>query len=220
MQAGLVTPAAMLRATLLTFGLVILLSSYLATRAGWPILLLGMVSVLLGVLYTAGRHSLAYLGFGDLFVLVFFGPIAVAGTYFVQAVALPFPVIIAGLAPGFLSVGILVVNNLRDRHQDARAGKRTLAVRFGANFARWEYTLCLILASLVPCYLAWSGTLPFAIVAASTILLPGGWLARQLWLRDGAALNPWLGRTAALLLAYSVLFCIGSLSGSFVIAKP
>jgi 1,4-dihydroxy-2-naphthoate octaprenyltransferase len=210
-QAGLVSPATMLRATGFVFASVLLISVYLALRAGWPILILGIVSVLLGILYTAGRSSLAYLGLGDLFVLIFFGPIAVAGTYFVQALTLDGTIILAGLAPGLLSVGILVVNNLRDREQDGLVGKRTLAVRLGANFARWEYVLCLVLASLVPLALWFSCEFPPAILAASGTLLPGVWLARQLWQRDGAELNPLLGRTAALLLAYTLAFSLGCL---------
>ena len=205
-QAGLVTPAAMRRATVLLFAIVALLSALLATRAGWPILVLGAVSILLGVLYTAGRHSLAYLGLGDLFVLVFFGPVAVAGTYFVQTRSLRWPIVVAGLAPGLLSVGILVVNNLRDHHQDRLAGKRTLAVRLGPEFARWQYLLCLWLAAAVPVVLWLTAEFPLSILAASVAILPGWLLAPRLWSRQGAALNPLLGQTAALLLGYTMCF--------------
>ena len=153
---------------------------------------------------------MAYLGLGDLFVLVFFGPIAVAGTYFVQTLTLDGSIILAGLAPGLLSVGILVVNNLRDREQDGLVGKRTLAVRFGITFARWEYVLCLILASMVPIGLWLSHEFSAVILVASVTLIPGAWLARQLWQRSGAELNPLLGQTAALLLAYTIAFSLGS----------
>ncbi len=210
-QAGLVPPLTMLRATTFVFATVLLISGCLALRAGWPILILGLVSILLGILYTAGRSSLAYLGLGDLFVLVFFGPIAVAGTYFVQTLTLDGTIILAGLAPGLLSVAILVVNNLRDREQDGLVGKRTLAVRFGITFARWEYVLCLVLASMVPVGLWLSHEFSFSagILVASVTLIPGVWLARQLWQRSGAELNPLLGRTAALLLAYTIAFSLG-----------
>jgi 1,4-dihydroxy-2-naphthoate octaprenyltransferase len=210
-QAGLVSPAAMLCATSLAFAIVLWVSFFLALRAGWPIFVLGMISVLLGILYTAGRWSLAYLGLGDLFVFVFFGPVAVTGTYFVQTLTVRWPVVISGLAPGLLSVGILVVNNLRDREQDGLVGKRTLAVRFGARFARWEYVLCLILAALIPVVLWRSGEFSPAILAASATLIPGAWLARRMWQRNGADLNPLLGRTAALLLAYTIVFSWGCL---------
>jgi 1,4-dihydroxy-2-naphthoate octaprenyltransferase len=188
------------------FAIVAVISAYLATRAGWPILVLGAVSILLGVLYTAGRHSLAYLGLGDLFVLIFFGPVAVAGTYFVQTQTLRWSIIVAGLAPGLLSVGILVVNNLRDHQQDRLAGKRTLAVRCGVEFTRRQYLLCLLLAAAVPFVLWYTRELPVYVLAASVALVPGWLLARQLWVRQGAALNPVLGQTAALLLGYTFVF--------------
>ena len=208
-QAGLVTPAAMRTATVVVFCLAALISVCLAARAGWPVVVLGAISIALGILYTAGRRSLAYLGLGDLFVLVFFGPVAVAGTYYVQVLTLRWPVLIAGLAPGLLSVGILVVNNLRDRVQDGLIGKRTLAVRFGAAFARWQYLLCLVGAAAVPGVLWWMGAFPAPILAASLAMAPGAWMVRRLWHLEGAALNPLLGRTAALLWGYTLVFSIG-----------
>ena len=115
-------------------------------------------------------------------------------------------IIVAGLAPGLLSVGILIVNNLRDHRQDRLAGKRTLAVRFGVEFTRRQYLLCLLLAAAVPFVLWYTRELPVYVLAASVALVPGGLLARQLWLRQGTALNPVLGQTAALLLGYSFVF--------------
>ena len=102
-----------------------------------------------GILYTGGPLPFGYLGLGDFFVLVFFGPVAVAGTYYVQALTVTRPSLIAGIAAGLFSVAILVVNNIRDIEQDRVAGKRTLAVRFGRRFARWEYATVLTLGSLV-----------------------------------------------------------------------
>ncbi len=208
-QAGLVTPASMRMAAMVAFAVAATISASLAARAGWPVIVLGAISIALGVFYTAGRRSLAYLGLGDLFVLVFFGPVAVAGTYYVQTLALRWPVLIAGLAPGLLSVGILVVNNLRDRVQDGWVGKRTSAVRFGARFARWQYVFCLLGAAAVPFVLWWMQEFPLAVLAASAALLPGSWIVRQLWHLEGAALNPLLGRTAALLLGYTLVFSLG-----------
>lgn len=205
-QAGLVTPKAMFRATLLAFGLAACLSGYLVFRAGWPLALVGLVSILCGFGYTASRFSLAYLGLGDLFVLVFFGPVAVAGTYYVQTLRSPWIAALAGLGPGFLSVGILVVNNLRDIQQDARAQKRTLAVRLGATFARAEYLACVLLAAGVPCVLYLACDWKPIILLASLATLPGLAIARQLCRTDGAALNPYLGRTAAVLLLYTLVF--------------
>jgi 1,4-dihydroxy-2-naphthoate octaprenyltransferase len=204
-QAGLISPAAMWRATLVAFGVTGLICVYLVTRAGWPLAVVGTLSVACGLGYTASRFSLAYLGLGDLFVLVFFGPVAVAGTHYVQTLRLSPSAVVAGLAPGCISVGILVVNNLRDIAEDARANKRTLAVRYGAEFARWEYTLCMVVASLVPVILWWQWGFAPAILAASLALLPGFLLARQLWRRDGPTLNPILAQTAGVLLLFTLV---------------
>jgi 1,4-dihydroxy-2-naphthoate octaprenyltransferase len=205
-QAGLITPRAMWHATLLVFGMAAAISVYLVIRAGWPIAIVAVLSIACGIAYTASRYSLAYLGLGDLFVLVFFGPVAVAGTYYVQALTWAPSAIVAGMAPGLISVGILVVNNLRDIHQDARANKRTLAVRWGAGFARRQYVLCLVGAALVPCILWYSFRFPPAILASPLSLVPGLLAARELWRRAGAALNPLLGATAAVLLLFTLVF--------------
>jgi 1,4-dihydroxy-2-naphthoate octaprenyltransferase len=206
-QAGLISPRAMLLATAATFSAAAIVCGYLIVRGGWPLAVIGAMSILSGILYTAGRHSLAYLGLGDLFVLVFFGPVAVCGTYYVQALRLTTPVLVSGIAPGCIAVGILVVNNLRDMDQDARAQKKTLAVRFGAEFARLEYLLSMILAALVPVALWLLWEWPTAILLASLTLLPGFLVARSLWQSSGVALNPRLGQTAGVLGLYTLAFC-------------
>lgn len=208
-QAGLVTPAQMLTATCIMFSITALVCVYLVARGGWPFAVIGAFSILFGILYTAGPYSLAYLGLGDLFVLVFFGPVAVAGTYYAQALEISLPIIIAGLAPGFLSVGILVVNNLRDMEEDRSANKRTLAVRFGAGFARFQYTFCIFAAASVPYWLWRTGFLPSSALAASLMVAPGVGIARRLWTEQGERLNPLLGRTAAILLGYTLIFSLG-----------
>ena len=207
-QAGLISPNAMLLATGLMFAITCAATWYLYDRAGWPFLLIGTLSILFGVLYTAGRYSLAYLGLGDPFVLIFFGPVAVAGTYYVQALEVGWPIIIAGLAPGFLAVGLLVVNNLRDIDEDRVANKRTLAVRFGVTFSRVQYTLCIIAAALVPVVLILSG-FGRGVAIATLVLAPGLFVTMKVWRNDGAKLRPCLGMTAGLLLLYTILFCVG-----------
>ncbi len=208
-QAGLVKPQTVKRATALVFTLACLGGAYLIWRGGWPILLIGVLSILSGIMYTAGPHALGYLGLGDLFVLVFFGPVAVGVTYYVQALTVTPEALIAGLAPGFLSVAILVVNNLRDIEGDRKVGKKTLAVRFGKRFAQWQYVVSVLAASLIPVllYLVFD-TSPFVLIATSVLLaaLPA---CRAVFSRSGAALNPILGATGKLLLFYSVLFSIG-----------
>src|SRR5690606_978785 len=154
---------------------------------------IGVLSILFGVLYTAGRYSLAYLGIADLFVLIFFGPVAVAGTYYVQALHVDAVIITAGLGPGLLSVAILLVNNIRDVAEDEVAGKRTLVVRLGRRVAVGLYASCLVLAALLPAGLyAWTGTHPWAMLGA--LVLPMGLpvvrtLARE---QDAMRLNPLL----------------------------
>lgn len=206
-QAGWISPRAMLTATFIMFATLALICVYLVSRAGWPIIVIGVASAVFGVLYTAGRYSLAYLGLGDPFVLFFFGPVAVAGTYYVQALAMNTATIVAGLAPGLIAVGLLVVNNLRDVEEDRIAEKRTLAVRFGAQFVRWEYTLCLLLAAAIPGILWSAFGFSSSIQVASLIALPALFMIRKVWTTDGVALNPFLGMTAGLLLLYTILFC-------------
>ena len=211
-QAGLVSESAILRATVLMFGLAFLLSWFLIARGGWPILVVGVLSILSGVLYTAGPKPLGYLGLGDLFVLVFFGPVAVAGTYYVQTLRLPVHVVVAGLAPGLLSVAILAVNNLRDVDGDRIVGKRTLAVRFGERFARVEYVFSVVAACAIPVVLLKVNPGHSAQLLASVTVLFALPLFRFLYRgAAGPALNQVLGQTAKLLLIYGLLFVVGCL---------
>lgn len=210
-QAGFVTPRQMAAAASVTFALVLLVSAYLTAVAGWPIAVIGVLAVIFGVGYTAGPYPLAYVGLGDLFVLVFFGPVAVAGTYYVQTGVVGAAPLIAGVAPGLLAVAILVVNNLRDVDQDRAAGKRTLAVRFGRGFARGEYLLCLVGSAVVPVVLvireAWHHA---SMLAAVALLILAVRPVRVVFTRtDGKSLNPMLGATARLLLIYSLVFAGG-----------
>jgi len=208
-QSGRVTPAAMKTAFIITFALMLPVVAYLTWRAGWPVVAIGVSSVISGILYTGGPKPLGYMGLGDLFVLVFFGPVAVGGTYFVQALTVPPEVLVAGLAPGLLSTAILVVNNLRDIASDSQVGKNTLAVRFGPGFARGEFLLTLVGGALIPAVLlAMTGAHAAALIACG-ILLPGIPVIRSMFTQSGAALDPNLGRTGKLLVLYSVLFSVG-----------
>ena len=208
-QAGLATPGMMKRGIFVVLTLTLLGGLYLIWRGGWPAALIGIFSVAAGMLYTGGPRPLGYVGLGDLFVLVFFGPVAVAGTYYVQALTVTATVIVAGLAPGLLSVAILAVNNLRDADEDRRTGKRTLAVRFGPGFARAEYIIAVVMACILPLvlYLA-SGQHPYSVaaVAVVAVALPA---FRRLFTTEGPLLNPVLAYTARLLLLYSAVFSIG-----------
>jgi 1,4-dihydroxy-2-naphthoate octaprenyltransferase len=214
-QAGLVTPAQVKRAAALAFGLAFLAGVYLIVRGGWPILALGLAAIASGVAYTAGRYALAYTGLADLFVLVFFGPVAVAGTHYVQTLALAPWAAVAGLGPGFLATAILLANNVRDVEEDRAADKRTLVVRFGRAFGVGLYAACVAGAALVPAALVlWARGHAGALAATLVAVLLGGPLARVLrGTADPAVLNPLLGKTARLLLVYSVAFGLGWLVG-------
>jgi 1,4-dihydroxy-2-naphthoate octaprenyltransferase len=210
-QAGLISPEAMLRATAGMFAITAITCVYLVWRAGWVMAVLGIVSITLGILYTAGRKSLAYLGLGDIFVLLFFGPIAVSGTYFAQLRQLTGLAAWIGAVPGLISVGLLIINNLRDVDEDRQAGKKTLAVRFGRAFARWEYALCMLVAAIIPVLVWWNEWLPMSALMLSLAVAPGFMIARRIWWLDGAALNPFLGKTALVLLLFTVTFGVGCL---------
>src|SRR5690606_23925593 len=149
-QAGLLTPRQVFRGMCLVFGLAFLIGLYLIAVGGWPILVIGLLSILSGIAYTGGPYPLGYHGLGDLFVFIFFGPVAVCGTYYVQALEWSWLALISSVPVGLLSVAILIVNNYRDRHTDVKAGKRTLAVRLGGKLTRWQYGLTLALAYIVP----------------------------------------------------------------------
>lgn len=208
-QAGWVTPGAMRIATLFIFGMAILAGLYLMWRGGLPVVIIGVLSILSGVMYTAGKYSLAYLGLGDLFVLIFFGPVAVGGTYYVQALDINYSVLIAGVAPGLLAVAILLVNNIRDREEDRLAGKRTLVVRFGHSFGIAMYGLAILGAALVPVILVYLGKSSAWVLLASGILIPGYLNFNKIrTIPPSPKLNPILGATAQLLLIYSIVFSV------------
>jgi 1,4-dihydroxy-2-naphthoate octaprenyltransferase len=209
-QAGYVAPDTMRRATAVVFALAVLAGVYLIIRGGWPILLIGVLSIASAVLYTAGPYSLADTGLADLFVLVFFGPVAVGGTFYVQALTITWPVVVAGLGPGLLSEGILLVNNIRDLEGDRAAGKRTLPVRLGRRFGVMLYAACIMGAALVPVGLyAATGSHPWVLLAAPVLLLAVAPIRTLRGEREPERLNPLLAVTGRLLMLYSVAFAVG-----------
>lgn len=214
-QAGLIAPEQVRNAFLLVFALVALPGAYLVHLGGWPILLLGLLSVISGIIYTGGPFALAYVGLGDLFVLLFFGGVATGATYYTQSGQITPLVLLAALGPGLLSTAILTVNNLRDRLTDARTGKKTLAVRFGPRFARAEYLLCWLGALAVPplIWLFFAPERPGVLLACLTLIPARKAIQTVFSLDADPALNPLLGQTGKLLLIYSLLFSLGWLLG-------
>lgn len=209
-QAGLVSPDAMMRATTSVFGLASLIGLYLIWRGGWPVVAIGIASVLAGVWYTGGPRPMGYLGLGDIFVFIFFGPVALIGAYYVQALEITTPVMLASLAPGFLITAILVVNNLRDIDEDRQTGKKTLAVRLGRSFTRGEYLSLVGLAALTPIFLYLrSGEHPASLLAVLVIIAAIPAFKTIFTKTDGPSLNRLLAQTGGLLTIYSVLFSVG-----------
>jgi 1,4-dihydroxy-2-naphthoate polyprenyltransferase len=213
-QAGLVSPRSMRFAAALTFALAVVAGFYLIWRGGLPVLAIGVASILSGIWYTAGRYSLAYLGLADVFVLVFFGPIAVAGTHYVQVLEWSQAAIIAGFGPGFLAVAILLVNNIRDVDEDRSANKRTLVVRIGREYSIGMYAVMLLAAALVPAVVVLAGIAPAGALAASLVPLGAAGVFRDLRRGDDpSGMNPLLARTSQILFVYALIFATGWIIG-------
>ena len=208
-QAGLLAPAQVKLGMKLVFVAALILWLYLAWTSSWYMVLVGLWAVLAAITYTGGPFPFGAYGLGDPLAFLFFGPVAVAGTYFVQAVTISAAAWWMSIPIGLIITAILVVNNLRDIATDKAAGRKTLAVRFGAKWARREYFGCLLVAyALVP-VLIWSGLLPLATILSWGSLLvawPTWRIVRQ---EEGAILNLALAGTGKIALSYSLFFAIG-----------
>lgn len=208
--AGFVPPKTMLKATIATMLAAFLVGLYLVYITNWIVLVIGLLSLLFGILYTGGPYPLGYNGLGDVFVFIFFGIVAVMTTYYVNTLTWSIDTFWASLAVGALCTNILVVNNLRDVEQDAKVGKRTIGVLFGENTLKYEYTLMLLLAFAIPPhfyfqlnYSAWIFlpfiTIPLAIKSTRTI-----------WVETiKKNLNAELENTARLMAIFGILFTVG-----------
>jgi 1,4-dihydroxy-2-naphthoate octaprenyltransferase len=210
---GLVPPSQVLLATYVTFGLAVLCGVYLVYVAGWQLIAVGAASILAGVLYTGGPRPYGYEGLGELFVFLFFGVVAVVGSYYVQVQELPWEPFVCAVPVGLLASAILVVNNVRDLDTDRRAGKRTLAVRLGRERTRNLYVAMLTVAFLC-------GPLPWVLGSMSAWLLLC-WAAAPLAVSvakvvrtrvDGPSLNGALAKTGALQLVFCLLLSAGILA--------
>lgn len=206
--SGLIHADDVLRATALTLALATLTGLFLVIRGGWPLAVLGIAALICAVAYTGGPFPLGYLGLGEVFVFLFFGPVAVAGTAYVQTLDVTWLAIATSVPLGALATGILVVNNLRDLRTDALANKRTIAVRIGDRSTRLECGLLLLIALAAPPLFWFAGWLNW------WWLLTLAWwpVANRLWMqittRTGPALNRTLADTGRGLLLYSVLLSL------------
>jgi 1,4-dihydroxy-2-naphthoate octaprenyltransferase len=199
-QGGLIPPETVKRATYLVLGVALLLGIYLVWIGGVPILLIGLASLVCAVAYTGGPYPLAYHGLGDLFVFLFFGLVAVGGTYWVQAAAFGPEVLLAGAGMGAMNTAILAINNLRDLETDARAGKRTLAVWLGHGGTKFELLFLLLMGYGAPlvgmAFYGWSSWVLLSLVSMIPLLGPGRVLVSYSPGDDPRVLIPPLGGVA------------------------
>ncbi len=213
-QAGLLTPDQVQRGLWVFIGITVIIGIYLVYHAGWPILVLGLAAILSAIAYTGGPFPLAYHGLGDLFVFLFFGLAATAGTYYVQAGTVSALTWWMACSMGLLIVAILVVNNLRDIESDRAAGKRTLAVRFGARGARLEYAFCILGAYIIPLF-TWVFGLASSWGWLVYLSAPMAWRCTTAIYRDsGHELNQALAGTGRLGLLFAILFSVGIVSAA------
>jgi len=208
-SAGLISAAAMKRAMIAAFVVASVFGLYLTATVGWPIVAIGLASIAAGIAYTGGPWPLGYHGLGDVFVMAFFGFVAVCGTAFVQLGHVPGLAIWASIPVGALATAILVVNNIRDRATDVRAGKRTLAVRFGRRAAIVEYAGLLAAAYIVPIVLAASAGSLWRALPLLTAPLAWKRLRDLIGAVSGPVYNGCLAATAQLVLVHGVLFATG-----------
>ncbi len=210
-QAGLISARQMKQGLGVVIAFALLIGVYLTYVAGWPIVAIGLCSILAAIAYTGGPYPLGYHGLGDLFVMMFFGFVAVCGTVFVHLGTVP-PLAIAAAYPlGAVTTNILVVNNLRDRHTDAQAGKRTLAVRFGRKGAEAEYNVLYLTSYLTPVLLwaaGWTG--PYALLALVTVPFALSNI-RGVRAHEGRELNAYLVKSAKLVFFFGFSFSGGLL---------
>jgi 1,4-dihydroxy-2-naphthoate octaprenyltransferase len=214
-SAGLVTPQRVLTATWVAFAVAVACGIYLAIVAGWVILVVGAASIAAGVLYTGGPRPYGYAGLGEVFVFLFFGLVAVNGSYYVQLEQLDALPLGLSISVGFLATAIIVVNNVRDLETDRRAGKMTSAVRMGRANAVNLYRMLIGAAFVLLPFSLWAGeasALPLiGLLAAPLAIKP----IRTMETRtDGPALNGVLAATGGLLAVYSLLVTAGLLIAS------
>jgi 1,4-dihydroxy-2-naphthoate octaprenyltransferase len=209
---GLVPPRQVLVATWVSFGLAVLMGAYLIAVAGWGLLAVGAASILAGIAYTGGPRPYGYEGLGEVFVFLFFGVVAVTGSYYVQRKGLSWEAFALAVPVGLLAAAVLVVNNVRDLETDRRAGKRTLAVRLGRARTRDLYTAMVSLAYvLTPVTWLFGPLTAWVLLPVLTLPLAVATVRIVRDRSDGPSLNQALARTGAIELAFCVLLAAGVL---------
>ena len=208
-QSGLISPEKMKKAMWQPFALAICIGSYLAFVGGWPIVIIGLASITAGIAYTGGPYPLGYYGLGDVFVFIFFGLIAVSGTYYLQTQTVNELSLWMGAIMGMLSTAILVVNNIRDADTDKLSGKNTLAVRFGKEFSKIQYSTLMLIPFLLPLYIWWNFENELSLLITIFALPISFHLINQIFSLTGSDLNLVLTRTARFLFIFTTLLSAG-----------
>ncbi|HMZ41903.1 MAG TPA: 1,4-dihydroxy-2-naphthoate polyprenyltransferase [Anaerolineales bacterium] len=208
-QAGLLTSSQVKLGMAVVFVLSALMGLYLIWLGGWVILAIGIAAIISAIAYTGGPFPLGYYGLGDVFVFIFFGLASVAGTYYVQAGDVSSAAWWMTLPPGLIITAILVVNNLRDLENDRKAGKYTLAVMFGEQFAKAEYLTCIFTAYLILPVAAWFGLIPWLSLMAWASFPIAFRAIRTVFTQKGRPLNAALASTGQAAFMFSLLFWIG-----------
>lgn len=209
-QAGLISAGTVMNMAWICLTLAALFGIPLLYRGGWPMLIVGLASIVAAYAYTGGPYPLAYHGLGELFVILFFGFIAVGGTFYAHSLQLTRSALLAGFATGALATVLIVINNLRDVDSDRWSNKRTLAVRFGERFARAEIVFFALSPFVAIALMAWMRTqygflLPLAALPLAILVLVRVQRSR------GAELNRCLAIAGGLQWAFGLLFVIGTL---------
>jgi 1,4-dihydroxy-2-naphthoate octaprenyltransferase len=210
-QAGLLSPRQVLAGMWIVFALAFFVGTYLIWIGGWPVLVIGVLSIITAIAYTGGPFPLGYHGLGEIFVFIFFGPVAVCGTYYVQAGFISTSAWWASIPMGFLICAILVVNNYRDIETDKRGGKMTLAVRLGPDYTRLEYCFFLMASLAVPFIMWMRGDYSAWILLPWISLFLIRQLIHDMKIKNGTSLNTTLADTARLTLVFGILFSLGYL---------
>jgi 1,4-dihydroxy-2-naphthoate octaprenyltransferase len=209
-QAGLISAETVMRGAWFSLFIAAAAGIPLIYRGGWPILIIGLGSIAAAYLYTGGPFPLAYHGLGEVFVLVFFGFVAVGGTFYVHSLQYTRAACLGGFAAGSLAIVLLVINNLRDVDGDRRSNKRTLAVRFGEGFARAEIVTFTLAPFAAVALIAWMQSRPWLLLTLVALPLAALLLARVRRSR-GAELNRCLALAGALQWLFGVLFVAGTI---------
>jgi 1,4-dihydroxy-2-naphthoate octaprenyltransferase len=204
---GWLSSRAVMRGAYAAFGLAFLIGLYLVWRGGWPILAVGLTSLLAGYAYTGGPRPIAYSASGELFVFLFFGLVAVLGSFYLQTLSLSFTALAGASAIGLLAAAVLLVNNYRDLRSDRQAGKLTLAHYLGSRGSQVLYGTLVLVPFLLPLVLQRDAAWLVLLALPLALLLLGRFIREA----PGPAFNQILARTALLQLLYGVLLCVALL---------